>query len=63
MPENNYIINKFNNEFSNDNTLKIINKIKKKDHQIKIINNSKNKGALYSRSIASLISKGEYKKG
>ena len=30
------------------------------DHRIKIINNFKNMGTLYSRSIAALISKGEY---
>ena len=32
----------------------------KYDPRIKIINNNKNMGALYSRSIAALMSKGEY---
>ena len=48
------------NDFSKDNTLEIIEKIKKEDSRIKIINNVKNMGILYSRSIAVLQSKGEY---
>ena len=48
------------NDFSNDNTSKIINNYQKNDHRIKILNNFKNMGTLYSRTIAVLISKGEY---
>ena len=48
------------NDYSSDNTSKIIEKAYKYDKRIKIINNNKNMGALYSRSIAALISKGEY---
>ena len=38
----------------------IIKNIQKYDQRIKIINNNRNMGALYSRSIAALMSKGEY---
>ena len=48
------------NDFSTDNTLKIIEEIKKEDPRIKIINNDKNKGLFYSRSIAVLEAKGKY---
>ena len=48
------------NDFSTDNTSKIIKDYQKNDHRIKILNNLKNMGTLYSRSIAVLISKGEY---
>ena len=48
------------NDFSKDNTLEILKKLKKEDSRIKIINNEKNMGILYSRSIAVLQSKGEY---
>ena len=48
------------NDFSTDNTLEIIEKLKEEDPRIKIINNSKNMGVLYSRSIGVLQSKGEY---
>ena len=48
------------NDYSSDNTSKIIEKAYKYDKRIKIINNNKNMGALYSRSIAALMSKGEY---
>jgi len=49
------------NDFSNDNTLEIIEKLKEEDPRIKIINNnSKNMGTLYSRCIGVLQSKGEY---
>ena len=49
------------NDYSIDNTSRIIKKAQKYDHRIKIINNNKNMGALYSRSIAALMSKGEYR--
>ena len=48
------------NDYSSDNTSKIINDLKQKDSRIKIINNKKNMGILYSRSIGVLNSKGKY---
>ena len=48
------------NDFSNDNSLEIIENIKKYDKRIKIINNQKNMGTLYSRSIGTLKAKGKY---
>ena len=39
------------NDFSKDNTLEIIEKLKEEDPRITIINNSKNMGVLYSRSV------------
>ena len=48
------------NDYSIDNTSKIINNILKNDHRITIINNHKNMGSLYSRSIGALKAKGEY---
>ena len=48
------------NDFSTDNTLKLVENIQKLDHRIRIINNHKNMGTLYSRSLGVLISRGEY---
>jgi len=48
------------NDHSLDNTSKIVNEIKEKDHRIKLIKNKKNMGTLYSRSIGALNSKGKY---
>ena len=48
------------NDFSKDNTLKIINNLKKVDSRIIIINNNKNMGTLYSRCIGVLNAKGIY---
>ena len=48
------------NDYSNDNTSNIVNKIKEKDSRIRIINNKKNMGILYSRSIGTLNAKGKY---
>ena len=48
------------NDNSNDNSLKIINKMKKDDERIKIINNHNNMGTLYSRCIGVLKAKGKY---
>ena len=48
------------NDFSNDNTLKIIKNFKRYDQRIMLINNKKNMGTLYSRSIGVLKAKGEY---
>ena len=45
---------------SNDNSIKIINKYKKKDKRIKLIRNSKNLGPAKSRNIALNISKGKW---
>lgn len=48
------------NDFSNDNTLKIIDEMAKVDIRIKIMNNNKNMGTLYSRCIGTLKAKGLY---
>lgn len=48
------------NDFSKDNSLKIIEKLSQQDKRIKIINNNKNMGTLYSRSIGTLKAKGKY---
>ena len=48
------------NDFSQDNTSKIIKESQEKDERIKIINNFKNMGTLYSRSIGALMAKGKY---
>ena len=48
------------NDFSQDNTSKIINNIQKKDQRIKIINKTRNMGILHSRCIGVLLSKGKY---
>ena len=48
------------NDFSNDTSLKILEKLGKNDSRIKIVNNDKNYGLLYSRAMGILNSKGEY---
>jgi glycosyltransferase involved in cell wall biosynthesis len=48
------------NDFSQDNTSKILQIFQKHDKRVKIINNKKNMGTLYSRCIGTLIAKGEY---
>lgn len=48
------------NDYSQDNSSRIIEKIKKQDSRIKIINNYKNMGILYSRCLGVLKSKGKY---
>ena len=48
------------NDFSNDNTLKIIKNFKRYEQRIMLINNKKNMGTLYSRSIGVLKAKGDY---
>ena len=45
---------------SSDKSLNIIEKLQKEDKRIKIIKNQKNKGALFSRSLGALKSKGKY---
>ena len=47
-------------DFSNDNSSKIIKSLQERDERIKILKNKKNMGTLYSRSIGVLISRGEY---
>jgi len=48
------------NDFSKDNSSKILENIQKEDPRIKIINNNKNMGILYSRCIGVLSSNGKY---
>lgn len=48
------------NDCSNDNSLKILKKLAKKDSRIKIINNEKNRGLLYSRAMGIINSSGKY---
>lgn len=48
------------NDGSTDNSLDILNEMRKKDPRIIIINNKKNRGSLYSRAIGILNSNGEY---
>ena len=45
---------------SKDNTLQILQKLKDQDQRIKIIKNKKNRGTLYSRTMAIIYAKGEY---
>jgi len=47
-------------DFSKDNSSKIIHRLQKMDKRIKIIKNQKNMGTLYSRNIGVLKSNGEY---
>ena len=48
------------NDFSNDNSLDILEEYAKKDSRIKVINNKKNLGAALTRNIGIDIAKGEY---
>ena len=48
------------NDFSTDDTLSYIENFQKEDSRIKVIKNQKNMGILYSRSIGTLLAKGEY---
>ena len=50
----------FIDDFSNDNSTKIIEYLRLSDERISLIRNKKNKGTLFSRNIGALISKGEY---
>lgn len=47
-------------DYSKDKSYKIIKLLQKEDNRIKIIKNKKNRGALYSKSIAALKAKGKY---
>ena len=48
------------NDFSSDNSLKIIKKLSKNDDRIKIVNNDRNHGLLYSRAMGIINCTGEY---
>ena len=48
------------NDFSSDNTSRIIENLGKEDSRIKIINNKKKMGTLYTRCIGTLYAKGKY---
>ena len=48
------------NDFSLDNSIKIIKEVMEEDKRIRLINNTKNMGILYSRCIGVLNSKGKY---
>ena len=50
----------FVDDFSKDNTIKIIEECQKKDTRITLIKHNKNKGTLKSRNIGALKAKGEY---
>lgn len=50
----------FVDDYSNDKSVKIINKFSKFDRRIKLIKNKINKGTLYSRIQGALQSRGEY---
>ena len=47
-------------DFSNDDTINIIQKYMKEDPRIRLIKNNQNRKILYSKSIAALNSKGKY---
>jgi len=48
------------NDFSTDDIIPYMENLKVEDPRIKLINNNKNRGALYSRSIGVLATKGKY---
>ena len=48
------------NDFSTDETLKILKKLSKKDKRIKIINNDRNHGLLYSRAMGIINCSGQF---
>ena len=50
----------FIDDYSEDNSVKLIEKYQKKDERIILIKNKKNKGTLISRNIGALNSRGEY---
>ena len=47
-------------DYSTDNSIKIIEMLAKEDKRIKIIKNKKNRGSLYSRSLGALNANGKY---
>ena len=50
----------FVDDFSKDNSVKIVNKIKEKDKRIKLIRNKRNMGTLYSRYIGEINAKANF---
>ena len=48
------------NDFSSDNSLKILKNLSKIDNRIKIVNNDRNRGLLYSRAMGIINCTGEY---
>ena len=50
----------FIDDFSKDNSTKVVNRIKKKDKRIKLIMNKRNKGTLYSRYIGEINAKANF---
>ena len=48
------------NDFSSDNSIKILKKLSKIDKRIKIVNNDRNHGLLYSRAMGIINCTGEY---
>ena len=48
------------NDFSTDNSKKVIEELQKEDPRIRLLNNENNMGTLYSRSVGSLAVKGKY---
>ena len=48
------------NDYSTDNTLKILKKLSKEDSRIKVINNDNNHGVLYTRAMGIFNSSGEF---
>ena len=47
-------------DFSTDNTTKVIKELQEEDSRIKLIKNKENRGTLYARSIGALNAKGKY---
>ena len=47
-------------DFSTDNTTKVIKELQEEDSRIKLIKNKENRGTLYTRSIGALKAKGKY---
>ena len=47
-------------DFSEDNSIKIIEELQKEDTRIKLLKSKKNRGTLYARSIGTLNSRGKY---
>ena len=48
------------NDYSDDDTLSLLEQFQKEDNRIRIINNKNNSGILYSRSIGALSANGKY---
>ena len=48
------------NDFSTDNSKKVIEELQKEDPRIRLLNNKKNMGTFYSRSVGTMAVKGKY---